>query len=495
MTLTTLRPNATDYLTGAVVGAATAHAALSDNSDASYADGAAGTQMGTVAMAGGVTKAMTVRVRSRSATGGGNVYADAFDPVKGVTLASVVSTITTTLATFTGAAAAVSLYQTDLDVLTFRFSETESSSNTNTRAYEGYVDLVWVARPVVAVTPVAPDPYTAATLVPVSWVNTLDVDGGAQTRYHVKVFTAAQYSVGGFDPETSPSTFDSGATLGSITTLNVGPLPPSATVRAYVKVAQTVNSQAHWSAWAFDQFVVNVPTPVVAAVTAVADDALARIVVTVDRNTGFPAWELVEVQRSVDGGTTWEYVRGARDIADTTDQFIVADYEVGNGAAVIYRARATDVNVSNQRLTGVWVTSTSTSWSSTATWLKDPDLPDRNLRVRLAVVPQLTRPRPQVVHRVVNSPSSVVISDVLGKRVGTIVLLTTTLDEAAALETLLSQATLLLQTPDSHGVGSMYVTCGDVTPERVSRLITDPHRRWAIPVIEVLAPADPTAGT
>jgi hypothetical protein len=500
MTTTVLRPNAS--VSGTATGAGSVHAALSDNSDSSYVTPIAEVQMGTVAMSGGVTK--TLRARARVAvTSGSHISSNILrNAATGspwtagiISNAGTSSLSSTSPVQLVGSTVAVNLSQAEVDSLTMFAAGINPLSfavenNTAIRAYEFYADLVWVAKPVVAVDAVS-DPYPATT-VPITWENTLDADGAGQVRYWAKAFTAAQYGAGGFDPETSSAFFDSGDTVSSALGTSVGPLSNGVTFRVYVKVAQTVNAASHWSNWDYIEFTIDVDTADVDAVTTIADDATAKITVVVDRDTGSEAWESIEVQRSVDGGSTWNYVRGARNVADATDQFIVVDYGVGNGESVSYRARATRV-VSSLPITGEWVSSTSTSWSSTATWLKDPDLPERNLRVRFAVVPQFTRPRPQVVSRVLSSPNSIPASDVLGLRVGTIVLLTTTLDEAAALETLFESATLLLQTPPSHGIGSMYVTCGDVTPEYLTRLITDPHRRWVVPVIESIEPADPDA--
>ena len=497
MTTVTLRPNSTIASAGtSTTGAASGHAALSDNVDTSYisnfttANAEYGADTFTLP-AGAVVKQIRARVRAKDSTGWWvewSLQRDADQPL-GLGFVYTTSTFTEYIGGWSTGPAISALTQAQIDAAFFRV---RGASTGAVQVSELYADLQYVAIPVVAVTAVTPDPYTASNTVPIAWSNTLDADGGGQVRYWVKAFTAAQYGASGFNPETSSASYDSGNTLSSASTTSVGPLSNGVTYRAYVKVAQTVNSVSHWSAWGFDEFTIDISTADVDAVTTIVDDATAKITVTVDRDVASELWGSIEVQRSVDGGSTWNYVRGARNVADATDQFIVADYEVGNGESVTYRARATRV-VSGLTITGEWVSSTSTSWSSTSTWLKDPDLPDRNLRVRFAVVPQLTRPRPQVAHRVLNSPTSIVVSDVLGGRSGTLILLTTTLEEAAAFETLVENATLLLQTPPTHGIGSVYFTCGDVTPERLTRLITDPHRHWVIPVVETIAPADPNA--
>jgi hypothetical protein len=75
-------------------------------------------------------------------------------------------------------------------------------------------------------------------------------DGLAQNRFQVKIFTAAQYGIGGFDPETSPNTVDSGVQVSTSNswTCTVN-LPNSTTYRAYVKCAQLTpgSSIVHWT--------------------------------------------------------------------------------------------------------------------------------------------------------------------------------------------------------------------------------------------------------
>ena len=81
-----------------------------------------------------------------------------------------------------------------------------------------------------------------------TWANTLDSDGGPQTKARVKVFSEAQFNAGGFDPATSTATYDSGV-LSQATTSHVGSSLLDGTYRAYPVVAQTVNGADHYSDW------------------------------------------------------------------------------------------------------------------------------------------------------------------------------------------------------------------------------------------------------
>lgn len=86
----------------------------------------------------------------------------------------------------------------------------------------------------------------------VSW----NISGGIQTAFEMKVFSQEQYSVGGFDPNTSPVSFYSG----------IVPTPTQSGVifadlrnggfyRAYVRVAEgNIVSGYTWGAWNYVQF-------------------------------------------------------------------------------------------------------------------------------------------------------------------------------------------------------------------------------------------------
>lgn len=133
--------------------------------------------------------------------------------------------------------------------------------NAGSECDVGYVfaNIKYVVKPVTVVNAVTPDPIATSGVAPISWTNTLDSDGGAQSRYWVRVFTQAQYSIGGFNPETSPATYDSGNLTGTATSRNTTALPGRGQVyRAYVRVGQTFSvgggTTTLYSAWAFDQF-------------------------------------------------------------------------------------------------------------------------------------------------------------------------------------------------------------------------------------------------
>ena len=497
MTTTTLRPNGTAIAATSMTGAGSQHAALSDNSDSSYVtvedkEGAGTYDVDTTTLpAGSITMRIRGRVRAQKVTDGVTTAT----VTAGSQEAALSGFASASFAEIVGAWTPVTLSQAQVDGVKIRLSV--AADGVDTRFAEAYVDLAYVTIPVTTVTAVTPDPYTASNIVPIAWTNTLDADGGGQTRYEVKVFTAAQYGAGGFDPATSTPYWESGIVVGSALSTSTGPLATATTYRAYVRVSQTVNGAAHWSAWAYDQFAVTVTTADVDTVTATPQDTLGRIRVDVARDTGTSAWNFVEVQRSVDAGTTWTPVRFANYVDATGDAnaFQVDDYEVGNGVNVRYRARATRL-LSGLPITGEWVsTAAVTAWSSTDCWLKSPIDPTVNTVFVMSLRDRYLRQRRHGRFDIIGASFPVIISDVMSTHSGRITIETYETADAAALRALIEDtAVLLVQYPTSMDITDFYASIADLDEVFVSSKSDNLWRVWTASYDSVVAPADPTAG-
>lgn len=308
MTVSTLRPNATTANTGTLTGAGSAHAALSDDSDASYINLASGNAASggledLTLPAGAIIKDIAIRARVAAPSGTSQLTADVVDYLNG-SLSGVNWSVPTTV---TVSSVLLDLpSDSELDSASWR--TTPALASNPIRVYEFYVDATYVALPVVSAD--APTGTVTDTNQPtVIWSNTLDSDGGAQTYYEVKVYTDAEYGAGGFSPDTSTPTATSGITAGAALSWQLNELLPDDTYRAYVRVAQTVNSTTHWSAWDTADFVVDVDLPGIPTFVATADNANARIALAITDNPGTVSTDLLELQRSLDAGTTWESVR------------------------------------------------------------------------------------------------------------------------------------------------------------------------------------------
>jgi hypothetical protein len=109
-----------------------------------------------------------------------------------------------------------------------------------------------------------------------TWTHVAGTDGGAQTKFRVRVFTVAQTGIGGFDPATSPATLDSGVITSSTSSwVPTSPLSNGVTYRSYVTTYATTNGVDQQSPWsAVREFIIQitppVPTALVPAAAAVA---------------------------------------------------------------------------------------------------------------------------------------------------------------------------------------------------------------------------------
>lgn len=500
MATVTLRPNATKYSDAIVVtGAATAHAALSDASDASYVEpnlgGVLHVEMATTSLpAGAVTKQVTVSGRGKAAIDA-NIPAKAelvLAKADGTAIASATSSaLSTSIATFAGAAAAVSLSQVDVDGL---WVEVRLNSGINvaapwkSRVHDLWIDLVYAARP--TATAIAPTGTITTTTRPTaSWSHLPGDDGGMQVAYQLRTFSVAQYGIAGFSPDTSPSTLDSGIVYSTATQVLLDTLANGTSYRTYVRTAQTVNGALHWSDWAYSAYSISVSAPSVATVTAAAIDATARMRIQVARSTGGVDWSSIEIERTDDAGATWVPVRGFTGATTYGDTFVGYDMEAPIGVPVTYRARGTRV-ASGSPITGAWTSSSPATWSSTSSWLKSLRTPSLSRQVRFTVLPSPARERTVGVFEVLGRPDYVVVTDARRTTRGQIRITTTTEAEADALLALAEETVLLLQSPAGHRFGSRYVALGDLTEVRPFRAAQAATREWVAPYWEVAAPAD-----
>lgn len=479
MTTVVLRPDGTD-VTGSisVTGAATAHAALNDSSDASYVTATSSLSttilsVGTAVLpAGAITKTATLTVRDDGVTN-----ASAYLAITGgTTVVSGYGSLTLANSSHT---AAVDLSQAQIDALQFLVYFFDSGSI----AYDAYLTLVYATQPVTAV--LTPTGVQALSSVAISWTHTPGSDGGAQTRYQARIFSAAEYGVSGFTPGSSPATWDSGEVASSAFSTTSGALANSTTYRCYIRTAQTINGSPHWAEWAFSSFTTSFTTANITSVTVTGDSTLARHRITIARDTGTANWLTFDLQRSDDAGTTWVAVRGATGATPPGDVWIGYDYEGTNGVAAIYRARANTATI-----TGPWTTSTGATWTSTDHWLKDLRSPGNNVTVEISTMPQRQYGIEQVVYRVLGRADPVVVSDVRQYHTASITFEVYSAAEADNLRDLLSSGTVLLQIGTGLGYDSIYLVAGTIIDHHAAEQIGTEWRYVEVNYTAVGIPPD-----
>jgi hypothetical protein len=184
--------------------------------------------------------------------------------------------------------------QAGLDDLRMAYSVSEQYKTANHgnalyRIYELNADVLYNERPVAVVTGPTEGATIISTQPTVTWTYA-DPEADAQERYRIRVFSAAEYGIGGFDPETSPATWDSGDVFSSALSAVVGTvLAQGTTYRAYVKVSDA-GSSGRFSLWDSNTFTIQSAVsgsaaspgtgPAAPSLTAVLDAALARVVLT-----------------------------------------------------------------------------------------------------------------------------------------------------------------------------------------------------------------------
>lgn len=489
MTTSTLRPNATVTAGSGVTytGGANWTAVVADDSDATYATLPAGSiatlGLGTVSLpTGAVTKSLVVRFRLRSVTG--STAPSMFAMSSGSQVAWVQTTATTTITTYTGSSAAVNLTQAQVDALQLKV---QSNTLGDVRFVELYADLTYATVPTVTLlTPTGTITTSEATA---TWTYTQGSDGGAQSRFQVKVFDSVTIAGGGFDPDTSTALYDSGEVASSADEHTTGTLPEGTNHGCYVRVAQTINGSLHWSDWDSNTFTVDYAAPVVATLGGTNNNATGTIAVTVGRDTGGLAWDAVTVERTDDLGVSFVFVRGATSAAASGNTFNVTDYEAPHSTNVSYRARGEAGGV-----LGNWFLSADLEqWTSTDVWLKSPADSTANLAVTLMEVPTFET------------------SETLST---TLLLRTTTTAAADNLEELLggprqsgvfhvlggthpvvvqdNGTALLFQTPPSWGVGERWLAVLSYSKSALGapNKAGNVYRQWSVEVVEVDRPPE-----
>jgi hypothetical protein len=187
---------------------------------------------------------------------------------------------------------------------------------------------------------------------------------------------------------------------------------------------------------------------------------------------GLPAAERYSVEHSLDGGATWQSVRGATEVLFSgtgAAAVTIYDYEVPLGVSPRYRARVVEVLAGGEEYSSAWSTSGSiASLPTDRYWLKDLVNPGLNIAPQVRSW-SLSRPRPEQRTYGIGSDVAAVSHD--GRRgfEGTVPFRSKTRAEYAALEALLDTGrTLLLQDPQGR---QAYLSFGAASYEL---LITTP---------------------
>lgn len=374
---------------------------------------------------------------------------------------------------------------------------TEGDGTTSPGIREVYLDVLTNEIPAVAAS--SPTGTISDTMQPTVEATYSDTESDAMDAYQIKVFSAAQYGAGGFDPATSTATWDSGTVLSSnpsISKMVSSPLPNSTTYRAYVRARQSTTI-SQWSDWDYVEFDIDVvpPNDPIFAVTGDSTNSRVQIDLEGDGPALVSGYRQFEVERSADGGTTWEAVSSAwpSDLdeytyTDPNQAATVYDYAAERGVPVTYRARVKSVLASGAIVVSDWVEDGPVTISADRWWLKC--LRDPGLSMKLHFHGErlvLTSVERGGVFRPIGRSKAVVVSDVEGSEEGVLELAFLTPERYSAFETLRRlRETLLLQSPYGDHLYIRFVG------SRVAGFTLGPpyvpKRVVTVPFVEVEAP-------
>lgn len=139
------------------------------------------------------------------------------------------------------------------DLNALQFTAWDDTPASTIRITEVLVNITYNERPTVSA--VLPSTVTTTTRPTITWTYT-DPDGDLQERARVKIFSSAEYGAGGFDPETSAATYDSGVLYQPTTSHRIDEdLVVGSTYKWYVKAADR-GSAGNYSTWVASSAVV-----------------------------------------------------------------------------------------------------------------------------------------------------------------------------------------------------------------------------------------------
>lgn len=465
MTISTLRPDATTTGAGnyTATGAANLHAALADNSDASFIrktnDGTSSCIIGfgTVALtASQRVKQVRLRVRAQTTTSSGRANYAFGTRVSGLNYFAPSLAVRGLQATqdFTGPWQTVSpdgfaWDQSRIDALRVQVTDYRDGAN-RAFTYELYLDVDVVNRPTLTVS--APTGTITATAKPdVSWTYS-DVDGDGQAYYQIRVFTQAQYSATGFDPVSSAAVWDSGQVASSDSSTVIDEFLANGTHRAYVRAGKLLGTEIYYSSYEFSQFDVNLAPPPTPTLAATYSSTTNRVTLALDgaAAVGFD-YQVYEVQRSVDAGSTWSTIRsGAEIVPGANYDVTVFDHEARRGISVQYRVRSIGVAGDNV-IASAWSSPASVSVTNDGTWwMKAVEAPTLNRGgVRILSGLAQTVEEDLGVFRPIGRSRAVVVSGTIYGADGDYTIATSSDSEWSGVYALaIHQGTLLVQAPD-----------------------------------------------
>ena len=295
---------------------------------------------------------------------------------------------------------------------------------------------------------------TATSSPTIEWTYT-DSDGDQQDYYQIKIFSAAQYGSGGFNPSVSVPVYDSGeiASGDFSTGVTDGTLLVDGVYRVYVRAGKVIAGNILYSEWDFNEYVQDVINPTIPTLSATYNSSLNYVSLSAVGASvvalGFTA-QYFHIQRSDDGAVNWVDVRdGDALIPDGSFTVSLIDHEAPRGQNVVYRVSAVGI-LGEDLSTSNWSSSTTVAISNDSTWwfkvVSDSDLNLGGVRVANGIQEGFTES--VAVFRPLGRTTPVVVGGYVYGNDGQYTITTIDDSEFNALETILRhQGKLLVQDP------------------------------------------------
>jgi hypothetical protein len=331
------------------------------------------------------------------------------------------------------------------------------------------------------------DPVTDTRRPTAEWTFT-----GTQATWQHKVFTAAVCNGAGFDPDTSPTVYDSGLTAG--TDDNDTPDIDLTNGETYCSYVQGVDNLGVPSGWEFVEYMLDLTPPEAPTVTVDGDDENLSATVTITGGHTELGWPdaTVRVER-LDPDGQWRTVFGASSVDyDGSLEATVVDHELTPGFP--HQWRAFTVEADEMLASDASVAATAVVVSP-YDWLRNPYDWDSSVAVHVLNL-SVTDPGNATVHRPLDRPDAVVISGENQLMSGSVELRVASRNDREALRSLLaSNVPLLLQwlPEDAAEQGEAYWLRfhGDRSISQITP-VANPFRRISQTFEEQLRPVDIT---
>ena len=191
-------------------------------------------------------------------------------------------------------------------------------------------------------------------------------------------------------------------------------------------------------------------------------------------------------RRAAIAGSRFTPIRSGLDIDLVAGKATIDDHEAEMDVEVTYRITQISPTTTEAPVLMGPYTLPSSGWS----WLKDPALPFRNVRLdEVTNIETETYTSRAGVFDVIDRARPVVVAARRQDRTTELNITTSTNSQRSSMLNLLASGQiLLLSTPADYGWGNAYVHVGDVTESRLG-LADEPSRRWALPITVVDRPA------